>query len=54
MGKKKKKREMHGCYRSPHTNSAFFFFFFFGSDFNAKKLGKGTWNPQGREKLDNS
>lgn len=45
---------MHGCYRSPHTNSAFFFFFFFGSDFNAKKLGKGTWNPQGREKLDNS
>lgn len=44
---------MHGCYRSPHTNSAFFFFFF-GSDFNAKKLGKGTWNPQGREKLDNS
>lgn len=40
MGKKKKKREMHGCYRSPHTNSAFFFFFFLALILMPKSLEK--------------
>lgn len=53
MGKKKKKER---CTDATEVLIQIlpFFFFFFGSDFNAKKLGKGTWNPQGREKLDNS
>lgn len=50
MGKKKKKR----CTDATEVLIQILPFFFFGSDFNAKKLGKGTWNPQGREKLDNS
>lgn len=53
MGKKKKKRDARMLQKSSYK-FCLFFFFFFGSDFNAKKLGKGTWNPQGREKLDNS